>query len=53
MKTASIIVANEVHDPLSKIPFVSVDFIIIVICVQYVYKQELITIRESKKYSKK
>ena len=40
------------HDPLSKILFVSVDFIIIVICIQYVYKQELITIRESEKILK-
>ena len=28
------------NDPLSKIMFVSIDFIIIVICIQYVYKQE-------------
>lgn len=40
------------HDPLSKILFVSVDFIIIVICIQYVYKQELSAVKESKKIIK-
>ena len=28
------------HDPVSRIMFVSVDLILIVICIQYVYKQE-------------
>ncbi len=35
------------NDPVSKIIFVSIDFIIIAICIQYVYKQERVDIKEA------
>ena len=34
------------NDPVSKIMFVSIDFILIAICIQFVYKQEQVQIGE-------